>query len=94
MDAFIETRSTCGDADAETRRIDAFMMSVLKSRFEAIVREMTLVVMRASRSAVIKNARDFSCAILTYEHELVTSVNSRDPPNLRTPQVAWRLLHM
>jgi N-methylhydantoinase B len=54
------------------RRVDPFLMSVLKSRFEAIVREMTLVVMRASRSAVIKNARDFSCAILTYDHRLVT----------------------
>ena len=61
------------DQDTETdRRIDPFLMSVLKSRFEAIVREMSLVVQRASRSAVIKNARDFSCAILTYEHELVT----------------------
>ena len=57
------------DAD---RRIDPFVMSVLKSRFEAIVREMSLVVQRASRSAVIKNARDFSCAILTYDHKLVT----------------------
>lgn len=33
-------------------RGDPVMMSVLKSRFEVIVREMTLVVMRASRSAV------------------------------------------
>ncbi len=54
------------------RRVDPFLMSVLKSRFEAVVREMTLVVMRASRSAVIKNARDFSCAILTYDHRLVS----------------------
>lgn len=61
------------DQQIETdRRIDPFLMSVLKSRFEAIVREMSLVVQRASRSAVIKNARDFSCAILTYAHELVT----------------------
>ncbi|MFC0810425.1 hydantoinase B/oxoprolinase family protein, partial [Ensifer sp. P24N7] len=60
------------DLTAATRRVDPFLMSVLKSRFEAIVREMTLVVMRASRSAVIKNARDFSCAILTYDHKLVT----------------------
>ncbi|BBO79912.1 N-methylhydantoinase B [Desulfosarcina ovata subsp. sediminis] len=53
--------------------IDPFLMSVLKSRFEAIVREMTLVVMKASRSAVIKNAKDLSCAILTYDHRLVTT---------------------
>ena len=51
------TREYNASADA-VRRIDPFMVSVLKSRFEAIVREMSLVVMRASRSAVIKNARD------------------------------------
>src|ERR1700692_4285871 len=62
-----KSTSTAGD---ETRRVDPFLMSVLKSRFEAIVREMTLVVMKASRSAVIKNAKDLSCAILTYDHRL------------------------
>lgn len=60
------------DTATAERRVDPFLMSVLKSRFEAVVREMTLVVMRASRSAVIKNARDFSCAILTYDHRLVS----------------------
>ena len=59
--------------DDATRRVDPFLMSVLKSRFEAIVREMTLVVMKASRSAVIKNAKDLSCAILTYDHRLVST---------------------
>src|SRR5699024_3346715 len=39
----------------------------------AIVREMTQVVMKASRSAVIKNAKDLSCTILTYDHRLVST---------------------
>ena len=65
-----QVRSSDDDA---TRRVDPFLMSVLKSRFEAIVREMTLVVMKASRSAVIKNAKDLSCAILTYDHRLVST---------------------
>ncbi len=55
------------------RRIDPFLMSVLKSRFEAILREMTLVVLKASRSAVIKNGRDFSCALLSYDCKLVST---------------------
>src|SRR5262249_2319481 len=59
--------------DEGMRRVDPFLVSVLKSRFEAIVREMTLVVMKASRSAVIKNAKDLSCAILTYDHRLVST---------------------
>lgn len=61
------------DADLHTRRVDVFLMSVLKSRFNAIVREMTQVVMKASRSAVIKNAKDLSCTILTFDHRLVST---------------------
>jgi N-methylhydantoinase B len=63
-------------SDSAVGPADPLLMSVLKSRFEAIVREMTLVVMRASRSAVIKNARDFSCAILTYDHRIVSTENA------------------
>jgi N-methylhydantoinase B len=62
-----------GSVTAQSWRIDPYLVSVLKSRFEAIVREMTLVVMKASRSAVIKNAKDLSCAILTYDHRLVST---------------------
>ncbi|MGF7162978.1 N-methylhydantoinase B [Rhodoligotrophos appendicifer] len=57
---------------SDTSKLDPFLLSVLKSRLEAIVREMTLVVLKASRSAVIKNARDFSCALLTYDCRLVS----------------------
>jgi N-methylhydantoinase B len=80
------------DFEAATRRIDPFLMSVLKSRFEAIVREMSLVVMRASRSAVIKNARDFSCAILTYDHQLV-SVEDALPIHVMSMDMATRPLN-
>jgi N-methylhydantoinase B len=57
---------------AAGQRIDPFLMSVLASRFEAIIREMTNTVMKASRSAVIKNARDMSCGLLTYDHRLIS----------------------
>ncbi len=50
---------------------DTLLMSVLSSRFEAIIRDMTNTVMKASRSAVIKNARDMSCGLLTFDHRLV-----------------------
>ena len=79
------------EQDVAERRVDPFLMSVLKSRFEAIVREMTLVVMRASRSAVIKNARDFSCAILTYDHKLV-SVEDALPIHVMSMDMATRPL--
>jgi N-methylhydantoinase B len=74
--AMLENQITQNFAEkvpAQTWRVDPYLVSVLKSRFEAIVREMTLVVMKASRSAVIKNAKDLSCAILTYDHRLVST---------------------
>lgn len=70
-------------------RLDPFLVSVLKSRFESIVREMTLVVMKASRSAVIKNAKDLSCAILTYDHRLVTTEDAL-PIHVSSMDVATR----
>ncbi len=54
-----------------SERFDPLLMAVLSRRLEAIIREMSNTVMRASRSAVITNARDMSCGILTYDHRLV-----------------------
>lgn len=51
---------------------DPILLAVLSSRFESIIREMTNTVMKASRSSVIKNARDMSCGILTYDHRLIS----------------------
>ena len=58
--------------EASSNKIDPVLMTVLSSRFEAIIREMSNTVMKASRSAVIKNARDMSCGVLTYDHRLVS----------------------
>ena len=52
-------------------KIEPYLMAILSSRLTAIIREMTNTVMKASRSAVIKNARDFSCGLLTYDHRLL-----------------------
>ena len=51
---------------------DPVLLAVLSSRMELIIREMTNTVMKASRSSVIKNARDMSCGISTYDHRLVS----------------------
>ncbi|NRP75629.1 Acetophenone carboxylase delta subunit [Ensifer psoraleae] len=53
-------------------RIEPFLLAVLSRRFEAICREMTNTILKASRSSVIKNARDFSVGILTGDHRLVS----------------------
>ncbi len=59
------------NARGQDGKIDPIVMSVLSNRLEAIIREMSNTVMKASRSAVIKNARDMSCGILTYDHRLI-----------------------
>ena len=58
-------------AETTPERFDPLLMAVLSRRLEAIIREMSNTVMRASRSAVITNARDMSCGILTYDHRLI-----------------------
>ena len=58
-------------AEPPPTRFDPLLMAVLSRRLEAIIREMSNTVMRASRSAVITNARDMSCGILTYDHRLI-----------------------
>src|ERR1700722_20034835 len=52
--------------------IDPMLLSVLSNRFEAIMREMTNTVIKASRSAIIKNGRDFSVGILTFNNQLIS----------------------
>ena len=58
-------------AKNEAVDFDPILLAVLSRRLEAIIREMSNTVMRASRSAVITNARDMSCGILTYDHRLI-----------------------
>jgi N-methylhydantoinase B len=50
---------------------DPVLLSVISSRIQSVIREMTNTVMKASRSSVIKNGRDMSCGILTYDSRLV-----------------------
>jgi N-methylhydantoinase B len=50
---------------------DPLLLAVLSNRMASIVREMSNIVKKASRSTAITNARDFSCALLTFDHRLV-----------------------
>lgn len=59
-------------ASAGEAGFDPVLLAVVSIRFESIIREMTNTVMKASRSSVIKNARDMTCGILTYDHRLVS----------------------
>jgi N-methylhydantoinase B len=53
---------------ASTADFDPILLAVLSARIETIIREMINTVTKASRSAVIKNARDLSCGVLSADH--------------------------
>lgn len=53
-------------------RVEPHLLSVLSARLSSIVREMNSTLMKSSRSSVIKNSRDFSCGLLTYDHRLLS----------------------
>jgi N-methylhydantoinase B len=50
---------------------DPFLTAILTKRFEAVVREMTHTLYNSARSAIINNARDFSCCLTTGDGELL-----------------------
>ncbi len=59
--------------NSQKEQSDPVLMAVLANRFDGIVREMTNTLLRAARSAVIANARDFSCAITTGDNQLLAA---------------------
>ncbi len=63
-----ETEAAPAESATAPGRFDPITMAVLSARIETIVREMINTVTKASRSAVIKNARDVSCGILSRDH--------------------------
>lgn len=52
--------------------MDGVTMAVMANRLDAIVRDMSNTMLRAGRSAVINQARDFSCSIVTGDNRLLS----------------------
>lgn len=52
--------------------LDPALLAVLANRFDSIVREMTNTLLRTGRSTVMAVARDFSCAVVTADDELLS----------------------
>ena len=55
------------------RTFDGVRLAILNKRFESVVRKMANTLLRTGRSGVLNMARDFSCCIVTADHELVTA---------------------
>ena len=56
--------------------VSALRLAVMANRMDAICREMTNIVLHSARSAVIGIARDFSCAIITADHEVLATAEA------------------
>ncbi len=56
--------------------INGFQMAILNSRLEVIVEAMMNTIFRSSRSGVLNSAHDFSCCIISADHELVVGAES------------------
>jgi len=62
-----------GDA---AERFDPVALAVITSRIQGIVRRMTNTLFRTARSSVLNTARDFSCCVVTREHEMLACAES------------------
>jgi N-methylhydantoinase B len=62
-----------GLVPGKERRFDGVRLAILNNRFESIVRKMANTLLRTGRSGVLNTARDFSCCIVTADHELLTA---------------------
>ena len=60
-------------AAGDDASIDPVQLAIMANRIDAILREMQGVVMRTARSAVIGQSRDFSCAVVTADNELLAT---------------------
>ena len=67
--------STAAAAETE-EHLSALNLAVMANRMDAICREMTNTVLHSARSAVIGIARDFSCAIITSDHEVLATAEA------------------
>ncbi|TIV73775.1 MAG: hydantoinase B/oxoprolinase family protein, partial [Mesorhizobium sp.] len=56
--------------------LDPVQLAIMSNRVEAIVREMTNTVLLSARSSMIGMARDFSCAIVTGNNELLSAAEA------------------
>ncbi|MDB6086863.1 MAG: hypothetical protein JWN43_4744 [Gammaproteobacteria bacterium] len=54
---------------------DRIVIAVLANRLDSIVREMTNTLFRTGRSAILNTAKDFSCSIVTADHQLLSSAD-------------------
>ncbi|WP_244471985.1 hydantoinase B/oxoprolinase family protein [Prosthecomicrobium hirschii] len=72
--------------------LDGSKLAVLTARFEGIARKMANTLHRTGRSGILTIARDFSCVVLTAQHELLATAESLPNHVLRGPEIMTRAM--
>ncbi len=72
--------------------MDGSTLAVLTARFEGIARKMANTLHRTGRSGILTIARDFSCVVLTAQHELLATAESLPIHVLRGPDIMARTM--
>ena len=75
-----------------TAKLDGIRLAVLTARFEGIARKMANTLQRTGRSGILTIARDFSCVILTADHDLLATAESLPIHVLRGPDIMARTM--
>ncbi|HEY2180872.1 MAG TPA: hydantoinase B/oxoprolinase family protein [Solirubrobacteraceae bacterium] len=79
-------------APAADRPRDVVALAVMTNRMEGVVRKMTNTLFRTARSTVLNTARDFSCCIVTANHEMLVMAESLPIHVISGPDVISRWL--
>jgi N-methylhydantoinase B len=72
--------------------IDGSRLAILTARFEGIARKMANTLHRTGRSGILTIARDFSCVVLTADHQLLATAESLPIHVLRGPDIMARTM--
>jgi N-methylhydantoinase B len=75
-----------------TPEIDGVKLALLNNRLEGISRKMGNTLLRTGRSGVLNIARDFSCCIVSADHELVSVAESLPIHVLSGPDMMARTM--
>lgn len=71
---------------------DPVQLAVVANRLRAIVRRMTNTLFRTGRSGVLNTARDFSCCLVSADHELVMAADSLPIHVMSGPEIVCRTM--
>ena len=71
---------------------DGVRLAVIANRFEGVARKMANTLLRTGRSGVLNIARDFSCCIVTADHQLLVANEALPIHTLSGPDIMVRAM--